>query len=77
MRFHKMRSSQKNRYAYIVYTKEKDNHLYCYEKNKNVWFGNPESVAKDICNQFLSENEPIEDIQKWLTVGFKEKKFKY
>ena len=74
LRYHKVGRHQSNRYAYIVCTKETEDGIWYYKDKKDFWYGNPKSVAEDLCSQFFDNNEPCEDIERWLNAGFREKR---
>lgn len=76
LRYHKISAHQHERYTYIIYTKETDAQVYCYDDKKDFWYGNPKGVAKDLCTQYFDNDTPNEDIEEWLSAGFWKKRSK-
>ena len=76
LRYHKVSCRQHKRYTYVVYTEEKDDKVYSFGNKKDFWFGNPKGVAKDLCTQFFDSVNYCDDIGKWLSAGFWEKRSK-
>ena len=74
LRYHRLVGRQPHKYTYLVYTKEKENHLDVLGKHKNFWYGNPKAVASDICTRFFNAESPYLDTDEWLNAGFKEKR---
>lgn len=77
LRYHKISSHQHKRYTYVVYTKETDDQVYCYDNKRDFWFGNPEGISKDLCTQYFDNDIPCTDIEEWLSAGFWKKRIKY
>ena len=76
LRFHKKGRLQKYRYTYLVLTNEPEINVWTYDDKEDFWYGNTRGVAEDICSEFFDKVKPINDIEEWLTAGFKEKKSK-
>ena len=78
LRYHKVGRLQNFKYSYLVCTLEKEDGLWFYENKKHFWFGNSKNVAEDISVEFeyVLSAKPCDDIERWLTAGFKEKKVK-
>lgn len=77
LRYHKISSRQHERYTYIVYTKETDSQVYCYDNKRDFWYGNPRGVARDLCTQYFDNDVPCEEIEEWFSAGFWKKRKKY
>lgn len=76
LRFHKIGRRQSYRYTYLICTKENENKVWIYDDKEDFWFGNPKGVAEDICTEFFDNVNPNDDIEEWLTAGFREKRAK-
>lgn len=74
LRFHNIGRKQHFRYTYLVCTAEPEINVWCYDNKEDFWFGNSQSVAKDMCTQFFDLTVPNTDIHGWLTAGFREKR---
>ena len=77
LRFHKIGKSQRQRYTYLVFTKEKEEGVWIFKDKDDYWYGNPKGIAIDLVDDFFESNVPYDDIEEWLNAGFKEKHRKY